>query len=147
MRDGFAILKVGPELTFVLREALYSLDLIASDLLPDYGDRPLYHAMEAVMLADPGYWNHHYSGSDTRLLRHYSLSDRVRYYWTNADVQAAVDRLIKALTGQTIPITLFWQHMPAAAHFADIACDLEDILIWCITQCLATYHSACGPDA
>lgn len=147
VRDGFAILKVGPELTFVLREALYSLDLIASDLLPDYGDRPLYHAMEAVMLADPGYWNHHYSGSDTRLLRHYSLSDRVRYYWTNADVQAAVDRLIKALTGQTIPITLFWQHMPAAAHFADIACDLEDILIWCITQCLATYHSACGPDA
>ena len=34
VEDGFAILKVGPELTFVLREALYGLDLIASDLLP-----------------------------------------------------------------------------------------------------------------
>ena len=52
-RDGFAILKVGPELTFVLREALYALDLIASDLLPGYGDRPLMQAMEALMLASP----------------------------------------------------------------------------------------------
>ena len=33
VEDGFPILKVGPELTFVLREALYGLDLIATDLL------------------------------------------------------------------------------------------------------------------
>lgn len=32
VEDGFAILKVGPELTYRLREALYGLDLIASDL-------------------------------------------------------------------------------------------------------------------
>ena len=31
VRDGFAILKVGPWLTFALREALYGLDLIAQD--------------------------------------------------------------------------------------------------------------------
>ena len=54
VEDGFAILKVGPELTFVLREALYALDLIASDLLPDYGDRPLMQAMEALMLRAAG---------------------------------------------------------------------------------------------
>jgi D-tagatose-bisphosphate aldolase class II non-catalytic subunit len=147
VQDGFAFLKVGPELTFALREALYSLDLIASDLLPEYGDRPLFHSMEAVMQADPENWNRHYSGSDTRLLRHYSLSDRIRYYWTNPAAQDAVDRLMNALAGRTIPITLFWQHMPAAAHFADSACDPEEVLIWRITQCLATYHSACNLDS
>ncbi len=30
--DGFAILKVGPGLTFALREALYGLDAIAAEL-------------------------------------------------------------------------------------------------------------------
>jgi D-tagatose-1,6-bisphosphate aldolase subunit GatZ/KbaZ len=53
---------------------------------------------------------------------------------------------MNALAGRTIPITLFWQHMPAAAHFADSACDPEEVLIWRITQCLATYHSACNLD-
>jgi D-tagatose-1,6-bisphosphate aldolase subunit GatZ/KbaZ len=49
--DGCGILKVGPELTFALREALYTLDLIASDLLPEYGRRPLYTTMEGLMSA------------------------------------------------------------------------------------------------
>ncbi len=35
VRDGFAILKVGPGLTFALREALYGLDHIADLLFPD----------------------------------------------------------------------------------------------------------------
>ncbi len=33
VQDGFPILEVGPELTFVLREALCALDLIATGLL------------------------------------------------------------------------------------------------------------------
>ena len=39
VRDGFAILKVGPGLTFVLREALYGLDAIAEELFPPGGTR------------------------------------------------------------------------------------------------------------
>ena len=57
--DGFAILKVEPELTFELREALDALDLIASDLLPGYGDRPLMRAMEALMAAAPEHSSRH----------------------------------------------------------------------------------------
>jgi tagatose-1,6-bisphosphate aldolase non-catalytic subunit AgaZ/GatZ len=34
VNDGFAILKVGPGLTFALREALYGLDAIAEELFP-----------------------------------------------------------------------------------------------------------------
>ncbi|PQV55239.1 D-tagatose-1,6-bisphosphate aldolase subunit GatZ/KbaZ [Defluviimonas denitrificans] len=143
--DGFAVLKVGPELTFVLREALYALDLIASDLLPDYGDRPLYRAMEGLMCAAPDHWQGHYRTGPARLLRHYSLSDRIRYYWTAPAAEAAVARLTEALAGQSVPRPLFWQHMPAAARFADAPLDPDEVLIWRVTESLKTYHAACQP--
>ncbi|MBB3384100.1 D-tagatose-bisphosphate aldolase, class II, non-catalytic subunit (plasmid) [Rhizobium sp. WW22] len=146
VEDGFPILKVGPELTFVLREALYGLDLIASDLVPDYGERPLYAAVEALMLAQPKNWSQHYYGTEAekRWLRHYSLSDRIRYYWASSDAQSAVERLCDALRGKTVPLPLFWQHMPAARHFADAPLEPEQVLIWRITRSLADYHAACG---
>lgn len=147
VQDGFTILKVGPELTFVLREALYALDLIASDLLPEYGNRPLFHAMEAAMLADPGNWNHHYTGDEVRILRHYSLSDRIRYYWNLPSAQKAVSRLMQALTGQPIPMPLFWQHLPGAEQFADSPLDPEEVLIWRVTRSLQAYHAGCNLDA
>ena len=54
VRDGFAILKVGPWLTFALREALYGLDCIARALDPAPSDDSLPAAMEALMLKEPG---------------------------------------------------------------------------------------------
>lgn len=144
VRDGFQILKVGPELTFVLREALYALDLIASDLLPDYGARPLWQAMERLMQDRPGHWHRHYDGDadERRLLRHYSLSDRIRYYWTEPVAQAAVNRLIAALQGRCVPLPLFWQHLPGAAQFADAPLAPLDLLIWRVSQSLETYRAA-----
>jgi len=146
VEDGFPILKVGPELTFVLREALYGLDLIASDLVPDYGDRPLYAAMEALMLAHRGNWSRHYHGTENeqRWLRHYSLSDRIRYYWASKEAQSAVARLCDVLAGKSVPFPLFWQHMPAAQQFCDTPLDPEEVLIWRVTKSLADYHAACG---
>lgn len=145
VRDGFPILKVGPELTFVLREALYALDLIASDLLPDYGARPLFTAMEALMTKAPANWARHYHGSDAelRVLRHYSLSDRIRYYWTAPEAQSAVQTLLDALRGQSVPLPLMWQHLPMAARFAGKPLDPEEVLIWRVTQSLQSYHAAC----
>lgn len=146
VEDGFPILKVGPELTFVLREALYGLDLIASDLVPDYGERPLYAAMEALMLTHPENWSRHYHGTEDeqRWLRHYSLSDRIRYYWTSEPAQSAVARLYGALAGKAVPLPLFCQHMPAAALFSDAPLDPEEVLVWRVTKSLAEYHAACG---
>ncbi|MEM1129281.1 MAG: D-tagatose-bisphosphate aldolase, class II, non-catalytic subunit [Pseudomonadota bacterium] len=147
--DGFAILKVGPELTFALREALYGLDIIASDMLPDYGDRPLFHAMERTMLADPANWERHYHGpaSELRVLRHYGLTDRIRYYWPVPDAVRAVRRLTDALEGQCIPLPLMWQHLPAAVEFAEQPLDAEALVIWRISQSLKSYHDACHPAA
>ena len=147
VRDGFSILKVGPELTFVLREALYGLDLIGSDLVDGYGDRPLKRTMEAVMQASPDHWRRHYreSEAETAMLRHYSLSDRIRYYWSAPQAEEAVGRLTQALSGRRIALPLLWQHMPEAAHFADTPIDPEDILIWRVTRSLETYHAATRP--
>lgn len=146
VEDGFAILKVGPELTFVLREALYALDLIASDLVEDYPDRALKRAMEDIMQADPAHWNRHYQGDagERAVLRHYSLSDRIRYYWASEAATAAVDRLLSALKGVTVPLPLMWQQLPAAAaQFAGRPLDPEAVLLWRVGQSLRTYQSAC----
>ncbi|MGV1861547.1 class II D-tagatose-bisphosphate aldolase, non-catalytic subunit [Agrobacterium rhizogenes] len=145
VEDGFPILKVGPELTFVLREALYALDLIASDLLPAYGQRPLYSAMEALLIAQPSNWSRHYHGTDAekRWLRHYSLSDRIRYYWATPEARDAVGFLFESLEGVTIPMPLMWQHMPAAMSFADAPLTPEELVMWRITKSLADYDYGC----
>ena len=103
--DGFAILKVGPALTFALREALYGLDQIATVLHPGLGRAPLAAAMEAEMLARPGYWEPYYHGNadDAAVLRHFSYSDRIRYYWSSEPAPKAVDGLFARLAGATIP--------------------------------------------
>lgn len=144
--DGFPILKVGPELTFILREALYALDLIATDLVPEYGDRPLFHTMEEILIEDPENWDRHYSGSDAemRVLRHYSLSDRIRYYWATAPAQSAVSQLFETLRGRSIPLPLIWQFLPGADGFANTPLEPENVVIWRITQCLQSYQTACA---
>jgi D-tagatose-1,6-bisphosphate aldolase subunit GatZ/KbaZ len=147
VEDGFPILKVGPQLTFDLRAALYGLDLIASDLLPDYGQRPLYTEMERLMLAEPGSWDSHYHGdaAERRLLRHYSLSDRIRYYWNQPDAEAAVTRLTAALAGRIVPSTLFAQHLPAMRSFADTPLDPDALLVAAVRASLASYAAAVRP--
>ncbi|SDH72056.1 class II D-tagatose-bisphosphate aldolase, non-catalytic subunit [Alloyangia pacifica] len=147
VRGGYAILKVGPEVTFALRETLYALDLIASDLLPGYGERPLMMAMEREMLDAPDNWLRHYgTGTDAHLLRHYSLSDRIRYYWPAPGAQRAVDRLLMALSGQRLPMPLLRQHLPAALPLADQPLDPEALLITRVMDALHPYSAACLQD-
>lgn len=113
VQDGFAILKVGPGLTFVLREALYGLDAIAEELFPGRRPRSLRQTMEAVMVQAPGNWDRYYHGTDAEraLQRHFSYSDRIRYYWPQPDAQAAVDALFALLHGVDLPETLIAQYL------------------------------------
>ncbi|MGB2409457.1 MAG: class II D-tagatose-bisphosphate aldolase non-catalytic subunit [Paracoccaceae bacterium] len=147
VQDGFAILKVGPELTFILRETFYALDLIASDLIPGYQNRPLKQQMDLLMQETPEHWNGHYSRNTAaqKFLRHYSLSDRIRYYWTHPKAMRAIKNLTTALDGKHVPLPLFWQHMPAAADFADKPLNVEELVIWRVIECLKSYHKACNP--
>lgn len=113
VRDGFAILKVGPGLTFVLREALYGLDAIAEELFPDQRSQTLRAAMEAVMMEAPKNWDRYYHGSDAEraLQRHFSYSDRIRYYWPAPAAEQAVSELLGLLGDDVLPETLIAQHL------------------------------------
>src|SRR5262249_18427135 len=113
VRDGFAILKVGPWLTFALREALYGLDCISRVLDPTPTDDNLPAAMEALMLREPGNWRKYYEGgpNEVKLQRHFSFSDRIRYYWPRPEAQTAVDRLFAKLGEQPIPEPLISQYL------------------------------------
>ena len=77
------------------------------------------------------------------MLRHYSLSDRIRYYWASRTAERAVAGLLEALSGRLIPPPLLWQHMPEAQGFADKPLDPSELLIWRVRKSLAAYHSAC----
>ncbi|UVK47947.1 D-tagatose-bisphosphate aldolase, class II, non-catalytic subunit [Mesorhizobium sp. AR07] len=148
VRNGFPILKVGPGLTFALREALYGLDLIASEMVADYGDRPLARTMERVMLAASGHWHSHYHGSEASLYvqRHYSYSDRIRYYWSNPTAGVAVGRLREVLNGVSIPETLMRQFLPMLPAGLGLAGNPEAILHQAVGQVLADYDAACIGD-
>ncbi len=142
--DGFAILKVGPGLTFALREALYGLDAIAEEMLgrpPD--DDSLEQTMERLMLANPGYWRSHYSGTpcEQRLQRHFSYSDRIRYYWPDAKAAASVERLFGRLGDRAIPETLISQHL--GRLYPDVVA--RRIAPTARALCLAAVDSALAP--
>lgn len=145
--DGFAILKVGPELTFVLREALYGLDLIASDAVPGYPNRHLMTAMEELMSEEPGHWIGHYQGieSEQYIQRHYSYSDRIRYYWNRPTAEAAVSRLLGALAGKSIPAPLFRQHLPQLVSHAGKPLDPHEMLVEAVERVIDGYRRACAP--
>jgi D-tagatose-bisphosphate aldolase class II non-catalytic subunit len=106
---GFAFQKVGPALTFAWREALYALDTIRAQ--NGWASGPsLPDTMEAVMLANPAYWQAHIHGPDSRLQRHFGLADRIRYYWPDAQAQAAVQRLMTDLADRRLPDPLLLAH-------------------------------------
>jgi len=149
VEDGFAILKVGPGLTFALREALYALDQIAAALNPSWCEHSLMAEMETEMLANPAYWQSHYRGDpdDQRVLRHFSYSDRIRYYWASSASQAAVRRLLDRLTGTSIPEPLISQFLPTLyPRVASGALDPvpKTLVLEAVRDVLRVYAAACG---
>lgn len=114
-RDGVAILKVGPALTFAMRSALFALEDVERRMpLPSGVPSRFEETLEAAMLADPGNWIRHYHGSEEELalMRRYSLSDRCRYYLDAPSVRQAQSRLLENLSGRSIPMGLLAQYFP-----------------------------------
>ncbi len=111
VEDGYGILKVGPWLTFALREALYGLDAIRTATGDDRRST-LLATMEALMAGEPRHWQAHYAGSaeQVRLDRHFSYSDRIRYYWDLPDARAATEEIID--DDRAIGTGLISQYLP-----------------------------------
>ena len=119
VEDGYAILKVGPALTFAFREALFSLELIEKELnkIEAYpqGMSDFRHVLEMEMLEDTSKWENHYHGTDQELMfeRAFSFSDRARYYSPKPRIIHAIDTLIENLSCRKIPLTLLSQYFPS----------------------------------
>ena len=150
--DGFAILKVGPGLTFALREALYGLDHIADVLAPTPEGTALRSAMERLMSREPAHWARYYGGDGVALFakRHFSYSDRIRYYWPHAEAQAAVAALMARLEGREIPATLISQYLPRlwdAVRDGAVPARPRDLVVAAVRTALAPYSAACGTAA
>jgi D-tagatose-1,6-bisphosphate aldolase subunit GatZ/KbaZ len=148
VRDGFAILKVGPALTFAMREALAALSSIETELVPQEHCSQLMDVLDRVMLKDRRYWEHHYTGDERamHLLRRYSYSDRVRYYWNQPQVKQAVETLMLNLRQTAIPETMLSAFLPEqyrAVRAGTLQPDAHSMIIHRIRQVLRAYAGAC----
>jgi D-tagatose-1,6-bisphosphate aldolase subunit GatZ/KbaZ len=148
VEDGVAILKVGPALTFAMREALFGLESIERELYEGGVVRSdLREALDRAMRDDPTHWRGYHRGDERELLlaRRYSLSDRSRYYWSVPAVEASVARLMTNLAQARPPRGLVSQYVPsAAAAFATASgpWDPRAAVIDAVREVLRVYSAA-----
>jgi D-tagatose-1,6-bisphosphate aldolase subunit GatZ/KbaZ len=149
VRGHFGILKVGPELTFMMREAVFALARIEEEWIA--GDRrsDIRAVIERVMVEHPDNWKAYYHGDERqmRFARAYSLSDRIRYYWPNVEISKALARLIENLQESPIPLPLVAQYLPRQAEAirsGSINNNPIAMIHHKIRESLARYSEACG---
>ncbi len=114
VEDGIAIIKVGPALTFALREALFQLAFIENEIVPIKDRSNFMEILEDEMTKNPKYWEKYYFGNDLekKIDRKYSLSDRSRYYMALPIIEKSIERLINNLNNINIPMGMLKQYMP-----------------------------------
>jgi len=143
VEDGIAILKVGPALTFYMREALFALSEIEKELeLEDASG--FKEVLEDAMLGCPGNWIKHYHGSEKelRLKRKYSLLDRSRYYLSDEAVKNGIEKLVRSINSNHIPETLISQYLPTAyfrLRGAGAQLSAENLIKARIKDCIEDY--------
>jgi len=150
--DHFAILKVGPWLTFAYREAVFALSCIEDELLKTgshIAPSRIKEILDRVMMENPGYWKKYYPGSETQqaFKRKYSFSDRSRYYWPDTLIQESINRLTANLQKLEIPLSLLSQFLPA--QFLEVtdgktANRPMDLIYSKIRNVIGIYSRACG---
>jgi D-tagatose-1,6-bisphosphate aldolase subunit GatZ/KbaZ len=150
VEDRFAILKVGPCLTFAFREALTALAHIERELFS--GRRGvrlsnLRQTVERAMDENPAPWKpYHHGDAGSRTLRYFSFSDRVRYFWPLPELQASIKRLMKNLATCDIPLPLISQYLPRqyeAIREGRLQAGPEALIRSSIMEVTARYSAAC----
>lgn len=154
VEDGIAILKVGPALTFALREALFALNHIENELLSSNPPELLsnfINTLDEVMVNNPQNWRNHYHGDAAKIkyARKYSFSDRARYYLAFSEVKKSAERLIQNLRTVDIPLSILDQYMPLQykkIRKGLLVNDPEALLKDRITDYIDDYVYAITPD-
>ncbi len=149
VRDHFAILKVGPGVTFAMREAVWALDRVEREYFPEGQVSDVKRVILEQMQRDPKYWKSYYTGEGGSLIRdkQYSLSDRIRYYWSLRPVTEAMDKMRKNFDKEKPPLTLISQYLPdqyRAIRSGEIMFDVDSIIIHKIQEVLCQYSGACS---
>jgi len=149
VEDHFAILKVGPGLTFAFREAAFALAMMEDELFPKDARSNLVRVLDDVMIQRPEYWGKYYRGSEDErtFKRKYSLSDRLRYYWTDTQVQAALEKLLENLRKKPLPLSLVSQFAPVQYQRIrrnEIPYTAEAIIMDYVQIVLQDYEAASG---
>ena len=149
VNDHFAILKVGPGLTYAAREALFALSYIEQEWITNKPLSNLREVLEERMLENPKNWAKYYAGTEQEqaFARKYSFSDRSRYYWADPIVDQSVQTLINNLTEQPAPMTLLSQFMPlqyAAFRAGQLNNDPLSLIRHWIQEVVSTYARASG---
>lgn len=152
VEDHFAVLKVGPALTFAFREAVFALTMLEQEWLarrPGVELSNLIEVLDRAMLANPVHWQKYYAGPEPylRFARKYSFSDRSRYYWPDPQVQQALARLIGNLQQHPVPLTLLSQFLPLQYERVKagiLASTPTELINDKIAAVLADYAYACG---
>lgn len=151
VQDHWFVLKVGPGLTFNLREALFALSHIEDELVPAERRSNLRDVVETRMVTDPGRWDSYYVGDEDtkRIQRRYSFSDRLRYYLPDAEIVAAQDQLLDNLSRVDIPLPLISQYMPVqydSVMRGTLAPDPRALAVDRVRDALRPYSHACTPE-
>lgn len=143
VQDHFAILKVGPELTFAYRQAVMALERLESLLgLPPSG---VTAALLAAMHAHPADWRPYIAtGPDEETLMLFGLSDRLRYYWPHPEVQSAQNRLFAALRRAEPAPGLVAQITGGLVLHTDPATLPETVIRHMVGAVVQKYRSAAG---
>jgi D-tagatose-1,6-bisphosphate aldolase subunit GatZ/KbaZ len=152
VRDHFAILKVGPAVTFALREAVWALDRIDREWHGEARAANVRVAVLHAMRANPKHWLPYYHGDGQALdlQLEYSLSDRIRYYWPEPAVVVALARLQAAFAADKPPLSLVSQNLPAAygpVRAGTLPPRMPELVIHHVRQVLAQYAQACNPHS
>lgn len=144
VKSHFFFLKVGPELTFRFREAIWALSQIENEVITGQKSN-IRRVLEARMMAESGYWEAYYSGTEAELraLRSYSYSDRIRYYWSDPEVAQALDRLIENLGSIDLPETIVSQAF-MGLDFGEMPRNPRDLIALHVQRCVSRYYDAAG---
>ena len=145
VEDGIAILKVGPALTYGLREALFSMSLMENELVPAEERSNFIDVLENTMLANPGNWQKHYHGDEKQLhlARKYSFSDRARYYMGQPEVLEAMNKLFTNLNTYKIPLNMLHQYMPltyAKVRDGELPLEAKELAMDGVTNFMLDYE-------
>ncbi|MES2255259.1 MAG: D-tagatose-bisphosphate aldolase, class II, non-catalytic subunit [Pseudomonadota bacterium] len=147
-KDGFAILKVGPGVTFAMREAICALAEIENLTIGSAAQSGVLDIIRAVMHENPAHWRDYYSGTvaEQDVLLFNSYSDRIRYYWPDPRIEAATAKLVANLTATPPPDILLSRYLPfqyRRVRDGELTRDPQALILDRIRDALRPYTAAC----